>query len=237
MRQTIWLTIGACLVLLGCNPVAAAPSPSASFTPAPMDTLPPRPSPEPSPSESATPTGPVVDSVPIPADTYAVVVTDDLRVRLHPGVTNGSTTLEPLLQDGVRVVVLDGPVQASGYDWYLVQPTITSDTADPYPFGWVAAADRDGEPWIEPESVECPPLPTTVEELGEMNQVAALFFEVSCFGGKDITFEARLRQPREDICDDEPWGVDPGWLDVCVGDAPIFVPVKASPEGLQLVAR
>jgi len=134
------------------------------------------------------------------------------------------------------VVVLDGPVQASGYDWYLVQPTITSDTADPYPFGWVAAADRDGEPWIEP-TVECPPLPTTVEELGEMNQVAALFFEVTCFGGKDITFEARLRVPDGDICGDEPWGVDPGWLDSCVGDAPIFVPVKASPDDISVVAR
>ena len=93
------------------------------------------------------------DSVPIPPDTYARVVTDDLRVRSKPGVSDDSKKLEPLLQDGVLLVVLDGPVQASGYDWYQVQPTLTSDTAGPYPFGWVAAADKDGEPWIEPETV------------------------------------------------------------------------------------
>ena len=62
------------------------------------------------------------DSVPIPPDTYALVVTDDLRVRSKPGVSDDSKKLEPLLQQPVRLVVLDGPVQASGYDWYLVQP-------------------------------------------------------------------------------------------------------------------
>ena len=110
------------------------------------------------------------DSVPIPPDTYARVVTDDLRVRSKPGVSKDSTKLEPLLQDGVQVVVLDGPVQASGYDWYLVQPTIPSDTAEQYPFGWVAAAGKDGEPWIESKTVECPPLPTSAEQLDELYQ-------------------------------------------------------------------
>ena len=112
--------------------------------------------------------------------------------------------------------MLDGPVQASGYDWYQVQPTLTS-TQRSYPFGWVAAAGKDGEPWIEPDAKECPPLPTTVDDLGAINQTAAMFFEITCFGGEEITFEARLRVPHDDICHDEPWGVDPVWLDLCMG--------------------
>ena len=39
------------------------------------------------------------DSVPIPPDTYARVVTDDLRVRSKPGVSEDSKKLEPLLQN------------------------------------------------------------------------------------------------------------------------------------------
>ncbi len=44
-------------------------------------------------------------------------------------------------------MVVDGPVQASGYDWYRVAPvslTLSGGAAD----GWVAAADHDGTPWI-----------------------------------------------------------------------------------------
>ena len=35
-----------------------------------------------------------------------------------------------------------------------------SDMAhDPYPFGWVAAADKDGEPWLQPDAKGCPSVP------------------------------------------------------------------------------
>ena len=150
--RTLSAAAALCLVLAACGaaPGQSSPTSHVGTTVAPCraprsfataNAAPPR-----RPSRASTVPG---DSVPIPPDTYARVVTDDLRVRSNPGVSDDSTKLEPLLQDGVQVVVLDGPVQASGYDWYLVQPTITSDTADPYPFGWVAAADKDGEPWIE----------------------------------------------------------------------------------------
>jgi hypothetical protein len=216
--RRFWLALGACLLLVGCNSAAApsaAPSASASITPVPINSPQPSTSPKPSPSNSTEPTELAVDAVPIPPDTYARVVTNDLRVRSKPGVSADSKKLEPLLQDGVRVVVLDGPVQASGYDWYLVQPTITSDTVDPYPFGWVAAADQDGEPWLKPDAGECPALPTTLEQLGEMNQVGSSFAEITCFSGEEITFPARLVTPSE-WCGLGDWpAVEPAWMGEC----------------------
>ena len=167
MRRSI-LSLSAaaavCLVLAACGAATATtPSLSPSPSPSPAAAIEPSPTASAAPMASAEPNvGVPGDSVPIPPDTYARVVTDDLRVRSNPGVTDDSTTLEPLLRDGVRVVVLDGPVQASGYDWYLVQPTITSDTADPYPFGWVAAAgpgwravDRAGDRRVPAATNDC----------------------------------------------------------------------------------
>jgi len=215
------------LVLAACG---AGPGPSlsdASMTPAPIDNPLPSPSVEPSPSEAATPTEPVVDSVPIPPDTYARIVTDDLRIRSKPGVSEDSTKLEPLLQEGVQVVVLDGPVQASGYDWYLVQPTIPRATAVQYPFGWVAAAGKDGEPWIQSRTPGCPPLPKSGEQLDELNQGRFMFPEITCFGGKSIRFQARLGVP-EARCGVEPdWGIDPSWFDRCGSDESYLVPLEA----------
>jgi hypothetical protein len=238
MPRALCLALGACLVLAGCNTSTAqtAPPPPASITPVPIDSPPPTPSPEPSPSEPAAPTEQAVDSVPIPSDTYARVVTNDLRVRSKPGVSGDSKKLEPLLQDGVRVVVLDGPVQASGYDWYLVQPTIISDTTDPYPFGWIAAAGKDGAPWIQSESVECPPLPTTLEQLGELNQVGSSFVEITCWGDQKITFQARLVTPSE-WCGLGEWAaVEPEWLGEC-STAPNYLVELDDDEGISLHPR
>ena len=74
----------AVFVLAACSAAAGTSTAPASISPAPIDSPPPNPSPEPPPSEAAAPTEPVVDSVPIPPDTYARVVTDDLRVRSNP---------------------------------------------------------------------------------------------------------------------------------------------------------
>ena len=91
-----------------------APPPPASITPTPVDRPLPSPSPEPSPSESAAPTEPAIDSVPIPADTYAIVVADDLRVRSKPGVSDDSKKLEPPLQPGDVVPSFFNPVIVAG---------------------------------------------------------------------------------------------------------------------------
>lgn len=99
---------------------------------------------KPSPSPSAAPVAPLGGLVP---GALAVTVTDDLRVRSAPRVAEASLRYSPLLARGTPLVVMAGPVRASGYDWYRVAPagvTFDGDVTD----GWVAAADHDGTPWI-----------------------------------------------------------------------------------------
>jgi len=197
---------------------SAPPPPPASITPAPADSPLPSPSPEPSQSEAAAPTEPAVDSVPIPSDAYAIVETDDLRVRSKPGVSEESKKLEPLLHKHMLVFVLDGPVQASGYDWYLVQPIASDTDASTYPFGWIAAAGKDGEPWIGPASMDCPLLPETLEELARIAlpvEQAPMYLEITCFGGQEIMFPARLVTPSE-WCGLGEWpDIEPAWMGEC----------------------
>ena len=72
------------------------------------------------------------------------VVVPDLRVRTAPTVDNSlSVKLDPLLGVGVRLQVIEGPVDADDYHWYHVQALDLPHN------GWVAAADHDGEPWID----------------------------------------------------------------------------------------
>ena len=67
-----------------------------------------------------------------------------LRVRTQPTVDNSkSVKLDPLLGVGTQLQIIEGPVTADDYDWYLVQAIGLPHN------GWVAAADHDGEPWIE----------------------------------------------------------------------------------------
>ncbi len=82
-------------------------------------------------------------------NTFVVTVSDRLRVRSEPRVSDDSTKYEPLLPLGTELLVLDGPVSASGYTWYKVAPVSFSRLEGPG-FGWVAMAGKDGEPWIGP---------------------------------------------------------------------------------------
>jgi hypothetical protein len=81
--------------------------------------------------------------------TIVDIVVTDLRVRTEPTVDDTiSAKLEPLLGLGVKLRVVEGPVMADDYEWYRVE------AMDGYPHrGWVAAADHDGEPWVEDPAV------------------------------------------------------------------------------------
>ncbi len=86
-----------------------------------------------------------------------VVVDGGVRVRSLPTVDAMSIKYEPLLSRGESLFVVDGPVTADGYDWYLVQALQGIDRG---PFGWVAAASREGETWIDDlEEVRLSPHP------------------------------------------------------------------------------
>ena len=92
------------------------------------------------PSQAATPEPGVPIAVVTPAG-------DGLRVRSRPEVSADSKKLTPLLAAGSRMLVVNGPVPADGYDWYEVR-------ADNDLFGWVAAG-KDGEDWIAPAAANC----------------------------------------------------------------------------------
>lgn len=101
-------------------------------------------------------------------DTVVEIVVTDLRVRTAPTVDNAvSAKLDPLLGVGTRLQVLDGPVLADDYEWYLVQ-------AIGWPHrGWVAAADHDGEPWIEDPASRGPSVAFTQAEQSLIDRLRA----------------------------------------------------------------
>ena len=206
------------LILAACSsPVAPTQSAPSSRPSIPIGTPPSSQPPiaEPSAPSMSTPSEPPVDSVPIPANTYARVVTDDLRVRSRPGVAEDSKKLEPLLDRGALLVVLDGPVQASGYDWYQVYPTYSFEQETSYPFGWIAAADKNGDPWIEPEKVECPATPTTLEEFSHVFEIDHLFYQFTCYSRRDISLRSWLTTPSEWCGLGAETLVEPLWIDEC----------------------
>jgi hypothetical protein len=92
------------------------------------------------PSASRAPIDPLLGAV-------VVTVSDRLRVRSEPRVSDDSIKYEPLLPLGTELTVLDGPVSASGYTWYKVAP-VSFVGLDGPGYGWVASAGTDGEPWI-----------------------------------------------------------------------------------------
>ena len=101
--------------------------------------------PSPSPSQSA---GPAVAPGGIAAGTVVDVVVTGLRVRTQPTVDNAiSAKFDPLLGPGSRLRIVDGPVSADDYQWYLVE-VLGSPLR-----GWVSSGDHDGTPWIADPSV------------------------------------------------------------------------------------
>jgi hypothetical protein len=91
-----------------------------------------------------------------------LLATDGVRVRSLPTVGSESEPYEPLLAEGTRFYVVDGPVIADGYAWYQVQPY---DGERHLPFGWVAGGSRDGEPWIERLPLGCDSVAPSAEGL------------------------------------------------------------------------
>jgi hypothetical protein len=122
---------------------------------------------------------------PIETDAVAEVVTIDLVVRTAPGTDDAtSTILKPTLDSPRLLYVVDGPVAADGYDWYLVQAFAEDFLPHgPMPGGWLAAGGQDGEPWIAPWSIYCPPA-----ELGEVSRLSEVA-RLACYGGQTLTLE------------------------------------------------
>ena len=81
-------------------------------------------------------------------------VSDRVRVRSLPEISDASIKYEPLLRLGTKVTILDGPVLGNGYAWYHVRvPVSTRGVTVTQPItGWVAAAGLDGERWLKADA-------------------------------------------------------------------------------------
>jgi hypothetical protein len=134
-------------------------------------------------------------------------------------VGDASRKLEPLLWNGAGLFVIDGPVAGSGYDWYLVEPLQEVDLQvhpDPPPPGWVAAASREGEPWIAPIPGDCFDTPLGWLQF-ELTSRPIGLDALSCFGDRQLQFTAWLASESGGGCRDTtgPWTITPAWLGPC----------------------
>ena len=121
------------------------------------------------------------------AGTVVDVVESGLRVRTLPTVDNSkSVKLDPLLAAGTQLQIIEGPVTADDYDWYLVQAIGLPHR------GWVAAADHDGTPWVEDTALASSSASPNTEV--EADLIAGLRSDaaVRCApGGRTCRFEPR----------------------------------------------
>lgn len=203
----LMLLVGACgtpgVTLDGLESVAGSPSATtASMPPAPVASR------EAGPSEMAVPSA-SSGAPTVKVDRLASVLVNDLVVRSAPGVDpEASSILPQRLTSGDRVFVVEGPVEASGYRWYLVAPLRQADGAEP-PFGWIASASREGEPWIGTADPDCP-------DTVDLAAVLALqpLERLTCFGRNTLT----LTGPRI-VCGagGGPWTFEPAWIAVLGG--------------------
>jgi hypothetical protein len=162
----------------------------------------------PPPSPSSSPSTTAVVAARIAVGSIATVVTDGLRVRSRPEVSDASKKLDPLLQRGQPLFVVKGPVAGSGYHWYEVQPLGGAQTFPRLPFGWVAVADKTGDPWVNGAGPVCPATPKTFDSFFALQPLEW----VACYGRKSITFPARLADPEATCGVDIGWTITPEWL-------------------------
>lgn len=155
-------------------------------------------------------------------DSLIEILVSDLVVRSDPGVDPPSTILASRMRAPDRALVVDGPVPASGYDWYLVAPLDRADGTRG-PFGWIARASREGEAWVRSIEPPCPVATDLADVLG-LQPLERL----ACYGGEALTLTAPSL-----TCGagGGPWIWDPAWLMVIGGCA------LAIDESLSLLMR
>jgi hypothetical protein len=145
-------------------------------------------------------------TAPFEPDAIVCVIEGPLRVRSRPNTSDDSVMFEPLLQTGHLLFVIDGPAEGSGYTWYLIQHTPGSfDRAA----GWVAAAAKDGTPWLAQASVPCPADPS-LQDLQAMDALQRLH----CYPAREFTFtDTVIAGP---MCGDGGVLKSPTWMAGCL---------------------
>jgi hypothetical protein len=169
-------------------------------------------------------------------DTAAITTTDGLRVRSLPTVDEPSQRFEPLLNNGTRLFVLNGPALGSGYDWYrVIAPAIARADGGPM-VGWIAVASRTGETWAAEQGLNCPPAdgPVALSELSRLASGAVADGGLSCFGRSTITTSAIVQvvcsgpSPRATAL--ENWLASPSGMTIQMQDAGATITARAHPD-------
>jgi hypothetical protein len=106
----------------------------------------------------------------------ARVVADELLLRAEPGRSSepvreicidSPVPCQPVVlrsgEDRELVYLLDGPVAADGYEWYL-GAVHSENSLYPAHYGWMAAGD-DADPWLAPVSPACPDEPIELSDV------------------------------------------------------------------------
>lgn len=119
----------------------------------------------------------------------AKVVADAVVVREAPG-RQSARVIQPCTGDGgpcppllfgrtngiEDVFIVDGPVAADGYDWYLAA---SGTSLFPEYIGWIPAGDAAG-PWVVPATPDCPQEPIELVDV----TYAAMSRLGSCHGAR-----------------------------------------------------
>lgn len=123
------------------SPAASAPGPTAAAQQSSPTSSAPDASSAP-PSASTVRPSPVQVN-PLRSGDVAAMVTDErLVIRTKPSTGVDSAIFKPRVYPGQRVLILEGPIEASGYPWYRVRLGGIE--------GWAAGTGADGEPWLAP---------------------------------------------------------------------------------------
>ncbi len=153
------------------------------------------------PSQASSPSATAGRSASFVGKVVITLPVDGLRVRSQPRISDDSHKQDPVLPAGTALYVVDGPTSASGYVWYDVAPL----TSRGLPRGWVASADRDGQPWFELGTFTCPPVPDDFASLAALPSGVGL----ACFPRVPITVQARLLSCN---CDVDGGSYAPSWF-------------------------
>jgi hypothetical protein len=184
---------------------ADATHPPSSPAPTPFEPADPTPTGTSRPTTIATPSH-IPASADLTRGQLAEVIVDELVARSAPGTGSDSEIHPGRVGQGTRLWLFDGPVTVSGYEWYHVvserapllelDPTIGD--------GWVAAASRDGELWLQPVDPVCPGQ-ASIDVLARLSSAERFL----CFGDRSLELAGWISPV---------WGsggcggAEPGWL-------------------------
>ena len=151
-------------------------------------------------------------------DGMAQVLVNNLNLRVQPSTAAKSLGKLPL---GELAYIVDGPVEADGYQWYQLasvlepyvppcgEPLLTPSLACSTWFGWAAAVTPQSEQWVGPLVPECP-AERDVDAFLSLQRATRL----ACAGDDEWTLFVYIAQEGGRGCYPV-WVTDPSWLGGC----------------------